>query len=61
MQVEGKKEKKHLLGIEPMPDLKSKMGGIRGEKKKKKKSSPQNRTQVPLMNGHNDQSCANLG
>ena len=41
--------------------------GLRvGEKKKrrekeKKKSSPQNRTRVPLMNGHNDRSCANLG
>ena len=31
------------------------------EKKKKKKNSPQSRTRVPLMNGHNDRSCANLG
>ena len=33
----------------------------REKEKRKKKSSPQNRTRVPLMNGHNDRSCANLG
>ena len=30
------------------------------EKKKEEKSSPQNRTRVPLMNGHKNRSCANL-
>ena len=36
-------------------------GGGKKKKGKKKSSSPQNRTRVPLMNGHNDRSCANLG
>ena len=32
-----------------------------GKKKREKKSSLQNQTWVPLMNGRNDRSCANLG
>ena len=32
------------------------IGGGKKKRREKKKSSPQNRTRVPLMNGHNDQS-----
>ena len=62
--------KQHLLGLNPCQDLKSKRGkqkkrgGKRKKeegKKKQKKSSPLNQTWVPLVNRHNDRSCANLG
>ena len=41
--------------------LRAKRGREKKKEEKKKKSSPQNRTRVPLMNRHNDRSCANLG
>ena len=54
-----RKKKWDLLGIEPMPGQSLKGWG--GKRRGKKRSSPQNRTWVPLMNGHNHRSCANLG